>query len=435
MRLGPLLPHPSQRSRSAVLTATTVALATAVAGLSAGLSSGGSPATAAPRTAAVSAVAEGPGRSGGRPPRHSSDGARGPIAPLTADQRRLPATKKVLKSFQVAPGLTYERWSQTDARGEIRAHLLTADLSTPGLALDYTSARHVSTRAPLSTLLARDRAVAGINGDFFDIHDTGAPLGVGRDRQLTMRNAPGTDWNKSFYLTADGEPHIGPLTMRAGIRQHPKLSINSVNSPTIQPGQIGIYTPRWGRTTGTSVTDGRKRNVRQVQIRRGRVVAKSTKLSRGKKLPGILLIGRGKGADRLRKLRIGERLHVQWRMDQTPEVAISGSVPLVRDDTILAINDREMHPRTAVGIDRETGHLLLLVIDGRSRTSRGYTLVELARMMHELGAEDALNLDGGGSSTLVAGNPRGVVKVRNRPSDGHERSVPNGLQLTYRAKG
>ena len=96
------------------------------------------------------------------------------------------------------------------------------------------------------------------------------------------------------------------------------------------------------------------------------------------------------------------------------------------------VDDREMHPRTAVGIDRDTGQVLMLVVDGRQSFSRGYTMVELANLMTALGAEDALNLDGGGSSTMLALRPRRVlIGVRNSPSDGFERQVANGLEVTY----
>ena len=60
----------------------------------------------------------------------------------------------------------------------------------------------------------------------------------------------------------------------------------------------------------------------------------------------------------------------------------------------------------------------LVVVDGRQQKSIGMTLTEIAILMQELGAEDAMNLDGGGSSEMVVGN-----EVMNRPSDGRERSV------------
>ncbi|ROT31865.1 hypothetical protein EF879_15540 [Micromonospora sp. HM5-17] len=77
----------------------------------------------------------------------------------------------------------------------------------------------------------------------------------------------------------------------------------------------------------------------------------------------------------------------------------------------------------------------LVVVDGRSTTSVGMTYVELANYMRSLGADDAINLDGGGSSTLVARMPGATsVSVRNTPSDGSQRAVPNGLGFVSTAQ-
>lgn len=84
------------------------------------------------------------------------------------------------------------------------------------------------------------------------------------------------------------------------------------------------------------------------------------------------------------------------------------------------------HPRTAVGWDADAGRLWLVVVDGRQAPrSAGMALPELAELMKSLGAEEAVNLDGGGSSTLVVGG-----RVRNHPSDsGGERPVANALAV------
>jgi hypothetical protein len=80
------------------------------------------------------------------------------------------------------------------------------------------------------------------------------------------------------------------------------------------------------------------------------------------------------------------------------------------------------HPRTAVGLT-PTGQLLLVVVDGRqSPYSAGMTLRELAQLMADLGAREAINLDGGGSSEMFL---NGLVV--NRPSDGGERPVSSAL--------
>lgn len=87
---------------------------------------------------------------------------------------------------------------------------------------------------------------------------------------------------------------------------------------------------------------------------------------------------------------------------------------------------RERHPRTAVGLDLQAQRLWLVVVDGRQEGwSAGMSLPELADLMEALGARDALNLDGGGSSVMVIGGRR-----VSRPSDaGGERAVVNALAL------
>jgi exopolysaccharide biosynthesis protein len=89
----------------------------------------------------------------------------------------------------------------------------------------------------------------------------------------------------------------------------------------------------------------------------------------------------------------------------------------------LSGNAEARHPRTAVGFSRDSSTLLLLTVDGRSENSGGMTLVELADMMRHLGAWQAMNFDGGGSTTMVIdGN------VVNHPSDKEgERTVGNAL--------
>ena len=85
------------------------------------------------------------------------------------------------------------------------------------------------------------------------------------------------------------------------------------------------------------------------------------------------------------------------------------------------------HPRSAVGIDRD-GRVWLVVVDGRQDASRGATLGELALLMRSLGAVDALNLDGGGSSALVVRPPGGAPVRLNRPTGYDvERPVPTAL--------
>jgi len=124
-----------------------------------------------------------------------------------------------------------------------------------------------------------------------------------------------------------------------------------------------------------------------------------------------------------------------------PREAVGGRPILTRDSVILGIVDTEgqaafaqtRHPRTALGIADRGRRLLLVVIDGRQKGySDGMTLRETATLMLALGAPDAINLDGGGSSALVYAVPdsAGVMRVANRPSDPTgERAVGNALAV------
>jgi exopolysaccharide biosynthesis protein len=85
------------------------------------------------------------------------------------------------------------------------------------------------------------------------------------------------------------------------------------------------------------------------------------------------------------------------------------------------------HPRTAIARIKD-GRALLVTVDGRSETSAGMSLQELAEMLLEMGATDAMNLDGGGSTTMVLEG-----KVVNRPSDKEgERPVSDAILVTLR---
>ncbi len=90
------------------------------------------------------------------------------------------------------------------------------------------------------------------------------------------------------------------------------------------------------------------------------------------------------------------------------------------------------HPRTAVGYDPENGWAWLAVVDGRQPPfSDGMTLPELADLFEALGATEAINLDGGGSSVMVVGGT-----AMNRPSDlAGERPVVNALALLRSPRG
>lgn len=127
-----------------------------------------------------------------------------------------------------------------------------------------------------------------------------------------------------------------------------------------------------------------------------------------------------------------------------PKNAVGGRPVLVRDSAIVdavdtegAVSFRERNPRTAAGIARDGKLLILLAVDGREYQNAGMTLRELAETMLALGARDAINLDGGGSTTLVYADPDSARKLRiaNHPSDKEgERAVGDGLAIVHECR-
>jgi exopolysaccharide biosynthesis protein len=115
----------------------------------------------------------------------------------------------------------------------------------------------------------------------------------------------------------------------------------------------------------------------------------------------------------------GERADMIHRKLWPYRDVLGGGPILMRDGQVfIPINEEvffgtsipEVHPRTAAGVT-PGGDLILLLVDGRQLISRGVDLPELAHIMKQLGCEDAINLDGGGSSALVV---NGVLL--NRPA-------------------
>ena len=94
----------------------------------------------------------------------------------------------------------------------------------------------------------------------------------------------------------------------------------------------------------------------------------------------------------------------------------------------------DRHSRTMVGITAD-GKLVICVLDGRQEPfSCGGTMHELAQIMLEAGCVRAFNLDGGGSTTFMAKNEgSNICTVQNRPSDGSERSISNGIIIASTA--
>ena len=174
----------------------------------------------------------------------------------------------------------------------------------------------------------------------------------------------------------------------------------------------------------------------EVKVKNNRVIAVSNK-GNMKIEPGTyVLSAHGTAKPYLAGIKPGDKITISESLSNNNadkmETVISGG-PLLLEKGVLNVRIEEEKiaadiakgraPRTALGLKKD-GTILLLVVDGRSKASAGLTLYELAQYLKKLGAYDALNFDGGGSSEMVIKG-----KVMNNPSDGHERAVSMGLGL------
>jgi hypothetical protein len=209
---------------------------------------------------------------------------------------------------------------------------------------------------------------------------------------------------------------------------------------------VGAYTPVWGtasRVRATCGTDSVRAapcsdDTYEVTVRHDRVTRVAGSPGRGAIAAGsVVLVGREAGADALRKLEVGDKVSVSRRLVAARHSGYRfavGGFPVLRGGSPLSgLDNGTAATRTSAGFGDGGRVLYLLALDGNAETGAGLTILELASLMSDIGASAAVNLDGGGSSTLVSRDPGAShVTVRNHPSGGAERAVPNAIGVFSR---
>ncbi|MEU3462618.1 phosphodiester glycosidase family protein [Streptomyces sp. NPDC006733] len=380
-----------------------------------------------------------------------------PANSAAADPRSADATR-------LAPGVRYETFSAPASHGTVHGHLLTVDLDDPHVRVDLLrpAADGADTRTPVSRLADARGAVAAVNGDFFDIVEeehpgvpaTGSPVGpavadgqplkaaVPDGQRFGPTLVPGATGEDVLSIGTDGAARldrlrlVGTVAATAGTWE-----LAGLNQYALPVGGIGAYTSDWGpasRARTACGTDqvraaGCDADPYEVTVDHDRVTQVSTTPGQGALPTGtVALIGRGAGADALRRLRPGDPVRVRHRLQtagSVPPAFAIGGYPVLRDGIPLdGLDDTVAATRTAAGFGDRGRRLFLLSLDGATDSGSGLTLGELARLLRTLGADGAVDLDGGGSSTLVTRPPGAAHStVRNHPSGAPERPVPNGI--------
>jgi Phosphodiester glycosidase len=358
------------------------------------------------------------------------------------------------------PGIT--RWGlrTTAAAGQVIGDFVEVDLTNPTVHAELLTPGAIAARSTVAEMADRTGANAGINGDSFDIGRTDAAAGPavmdGRPLKAAVPHGrrmgpavPGAEIDYVFTVGTDRVARIDRLRLEAQVSgpsgTHPVVALNQYAVPV---GGIGIFTPDWGGVDRTLTLCGTDvdRNApcaadqAEVRVRDGTVVRAGRPT--GGWIPDgeLALTGREEGAAAVRSLRVGDRVDVEYALvpasGKEPELAVGGSPILFDHEPVPRLDDRERAPRSAAGASADGRRMWLLTLDGRQSDSVGATLRELANLLRELGMDDAVNLDGGGSSTLVLRDQgTNEVSVVNDPSGPSPRLVPNGIGIYTGAIG
>ena len=371
-----------------------------------------------------------------------------------------------VETRQVLVGVEHTRIVR--ASGPWIINVLRIDLRRSGIEIKTARAHgQLRSRERLSELVRRAEAagtvvVAAINADFFNLKSGESENNQVIDGEwwkgVKVTDSPYDTFRNphaQFGVDSARRPLIDryqfdgiALTRTAAI---PLIALNAI--PTGPQEGSAFYTPRFGTAAPVvGAADSSKHTVEAVFIAVGQrldtalyVRHGAAAMNGGSAIPtgGAVLTAYGPRSKDITAIGEGDTLKVVLRatvagVRPVPLAQLIGGWPqIIRDganiagnaaatEGALSSNAEVRHPRSAIGFSRDSATLFLVVVDGRSRHSVGMTLIELAEFMRSLGAYQALNFDGGGSSTLIVQG-----KIVNSPSDVTlERGIGNAVLIT-----
>lgn len=355
---------------------------------------------------------------------------------------------------KVGPGTTQTSLLFTGPTYNLRVFYLTVDLKTPNVSIRAVSGNDMVAGCETTSSMAKRhdapgaRYFCGVNGDFYA---TGGTSLRGKSLVGTPTNASIVDgeifktseaW-KQFAVDVNGVPYVGFASFSQGtaVCGDKTVPFTGVNVPSPN-NALTIYTPKYYggtnmRTSTMSEVTVKLADGEKFQAGRScKVVVTGTPSDAGDMdVPsdGFVLHGRGNVSSFVSGLKAGDvvTLNSVVTIDGTkivPEQLVSGNPKTVGDGkTLDTENERGdasgYHPRTGIGYGDNKSKVIMMVVDGRSAISNGARTSQVGELMRYAGATDAINLDGGGSSTCYTQ----ALGIRNVPSDGSERSDGNAI--------
>ena len=358
-----------------------------------------------------------------------------------------------LSYFKIGPGAYYLalRFFSPSAPEPIRAFLTVADMSNQYLSMKPVIGRDsVSNSERPSAMAIRKssagaRYIAGTNSDFYNT-TTIYPRNANMIDGVLGSPSDNASITGSYYagnaiFDAQKKMYIDALTYSASATIGTQsMTIDTINYYTMRnPNSLMFFNIYCGKTTGTSAA-GRTEvaltpvtgNVNYSGETSMKVVAVYPNTGNHAVDNSIsILSGTGAGKVFLDQLKVDDVIKVRFNLTPrsgtaiTPHNITGGRQIIMKNGTVQPDiwNGDEKHPRTGIGFSNNGTKVYMCVVDGRSTIAADVLTSEMAQIMKYYGATDALNLDGGGSSTMYLDR----IGTVNSPSDGTERSVVAGI--------
>ncbi|UCF63582.1 MAG: phosphodiester glycosidase family protein [bacterium] len=332
---------------------------------------------------------------------------------------------------QVGPGIVYKHI--TVASNLWNINVLEIDLQNPYVVMETVKANdRLSGYEQTSSMAARKsasghRVTGAVNGDFYAAG--GIPLGTQVINGKILKNP--INW-PVLAFEEQNLPAIDPVNfngdLTAGGQSYSFTAINQDRGTD----QLILYNSFFGASTGTNIW-GTEISVTALEpwiVNDTLLALVDDKSSAGNMsiIAGKAVVsGHGAAGTFLQNnVQIGDTIQLALNLQPNyPRLmqAVGGNLKIVDNGAYTGSTNTDVHPRTAAGFSANHRYLYLATVDGRvPGTYRGMSYRELADLMIYLGADEAINLDGGGSSTMVIHG-----EIKNHPSDGSERSVANAL--------
>lgn len=337
-------------------------------------------------------------------------------------------------AHQLAPGVVLREGTRSDANGQVRMHVLDVTLGTKGLWLKPIY-RHVAQRLPLSSLAqGQKHLVAATNTGYFDFQ-VQAPTGpvVYRSAPLSASSA----LSKVVGIGTNQRAEAGSLGFAGSLRAAGQSKLLAGVNLVYPRTGFTVYTPAWGQAERVPIP----RDATARYVAGGQLTYSSD--SGYAPTSGFMVVARGSTAIAwLDRWTRGTSMSWSTGVSSTTSRALTQAYAvgnqLVSNGTAKSgFSCRRSHPqpaRTAVGFTAGGTHLVIALVEDHPGSANprvhGLDNNQMARLMRDLGVNQAYDWDGSGSTELLAKMPHSShLARRTYPADGQERPMPVGFGI------